>query len=213
LQSELPFSEMPVSDRLSPQVLSWLARSFETMEEWKAKAAVVFFASNGDSAVSRNRVAAVVRNYFVNESLKAEEVKQWQKDCEQVEVVEIVPPKVSASNSTYVDWLFVADYLLLACGSTAEALLEENQRRESECQTLEGSYKIRLIVHEAREVMRGKSDMSDDDVLLEVQGKHKKAALANVKEARRQERANTYHAAPQAPIRPEPMPPYSALYF
>ena len=72
MQSELPFSEMPASDRLAPQVLGWLARSFETIKEWRAKAAEIFFSSNGDSAVSRNRVAVVVRDYFANESLKAE---------------------------------------------------------------------------------------------------------------------------------------------
>ncbi len=213
MQNGTDATQSPASDRLSDSVLEWIGRTYETMEEWKAKARDVFFSSNGDSNLSRNRVASIVRTHFLESPPKAEDVERWKAGFEEIETVHVTPPKVSASNSAYIDWLYIADYLLLACASPTEQLDEENQRRETEFQNVLGSYNIRLIVHDARETLRHNPTLTDNDVLTAVQKKHSKASMANIKEARRLEKANVFHDVPKEPIRAEPMPRYTALYF
>lgn len=213
MQNGIDATQSPASDRLSDSVLEWLGRTYETMEEWKAKARDVFFSSNGDSNLSRNRVASIVRAHFLESPPKPEDVERWKAGFDEIETVHITPPNVSASNSAYVDWLYIADYLLLACASPTEQLDAENQRRETEFQNVLGSYNIRLIVYDAREKLRHDPTLTDNDVLAAVQKKHPKASMANIKEARRLEKANVFHDAPKEPIRAEPMPRYTALYF
>ena len=72
---------------------------------------------------------------------------------------------------------------------------------------------MRLIVHDAREKLRRNPALTDDDVLAAVQTKHSKASMANINEARRLEKANVFHGVPKEPVRAEPMPRYTALYF
>lgn len=213
MQNGIDATQSPDSDHLSVSVLEWLGRTYETMEEWKAKARDVFFSSNGDSNLSRNRVASIVRTHFLESPPKPEHVERWKAGFEEIETVHVTPPKVSPSNSAYVDWLYIADYLLLACASPTEQLDEENQRRESEFQNVLGSYNIRLIVHDAREMLRQHSTLTDNEVLAAVQRKHSKASMANIKEAQRLEKANVFHDVPKEPVRAEPMPRYTALYF
>lgn len=213
MKNAIDLTESPPSDRLSGSILGWLARTYKTMEEWKAKARDVFFSSNGDSNLSRIRVAGIVRTHFLETPPKPEDVKRWKRGFEEIETVHVTPPKVSPSNSAYVDWLYVADYLLLACASPTEQLEEENQRRETEFQNVLGSYKIRMVVYDAREQMRDDASLADKDVLAAVQTKHPKASMANIKEARRLEKENVFHVAPKEPIPVQPMPRYSALYF
>ena len=183
------------------------------MEEWKAKAKDVFYSSNGDSNLSRNRVASIVRTYFLETPPKPEDVQRWKTGFEEIETVHVTPPNVSASNSAYVDWLYIADYLLLACASPTEQLDEENQRRETEFQNVLGSYKIRLIVHDAREKLRNETTLTDTDILAAVKKVYPKASMANIKEARRLEKGKVFHAVPKEPIPAEQMPRYTALNF
>jgi len=183
------------------------------MEKWKAKAKEVFFSSNGDSNLSRIRVASIVRTHFLETPPEPEDVERWKKGFDEIETVHVMPPKVSPSNSAYVDWLYIADYMLLACASPTDWLDEENQRRETEYQHVLGSYRIRSIVYDARERMRHDTTLSDNDILVAVQKDHLKASMANIKEARRLEKGNVYHASPKEPIPADPMPRYTALYF
>jgi len=213
LQNELDFTESPASDHLSCSVLEWVARTYETMEEWKAKAKDVFFSSNGDSNLSRNRVASIVRSHFLETPPKPENVQRWKTGFEEIEAIHVLPPKVSASNSAYVDWLYIADYLLLACASPTEQIDEENQRRETEFQNALGSYKIRSIVHDACGKMRNDTTISDNEILVDVQKENPKASMANIKEARRLEKGKVLHNAPKEPIPAEPMLRYTPLYF
>ena len=125
----------------------------------------------------------------------------------------MAPPKVSASNAAYVDWLFVADYLLLACASPSEQLEAENERRETEFQNVWSSYSIRLIVHAAREEMRQTPGLTDQDCLAAIQSRHEKVSMANIKEARRLEKMRSALEPPRSPTRAEPMRPYCSLFF
>lgn len=203
----------PASDRLSESVLEWLGRGYRTMEEWKAVATNVFFSCNGDGHLARNRVASFVRSHLLDSVPSSENVKRWSRGIEVIENVVVSPPKVSASNAAYVDWLFVADYLLLTCASPSEQLDEENQRRETEFQNVWSSYGIRLIVHAAREEMRRTPGLTDENCLAAIQSRHGKASMANIKEARRLEKTRTALEPPRSPTRAAPMRPYCSLFF
>ncbi len=205
--------ELETSDQSTATALEWIARSYESMEEWKKKAREVFYCMNGNSEVTRNRVAAIVRFYFVETPPKAEDVKRWKQGGKETEIVHVVPPKISASNSAYVDWVHVADYLLLPCAALSEELDAENQLREAEYRTAFDSFKIRTMVHDARTLMRETPNATESELLALLTAKHDKAALAHIKEAKRLERANVRYAPPKAPTPSTPMPRYVPLYF
>jgi len=208
-------------DRFSADVNAWLMRCYETQEAWKKKAREVFMVSNGDSVLSRIRVAAMVRKYFLEERPQAEEVDRWNESYEHIEKVYVEPPSISESNAGYVDWLYVADYLLLACAGITDEITEENQLRETEYQQSWSSYQLRLAAYAARSLIREHPDMDDDGVkkLLDERIKEllndprKKASNANVQEARRLEAAKLPHVEPMPPERPEPMPRHKSIYF
>jgi len=206
-------SDTATPPRLSGSILDWIGRTYKAMEAWKSKAAEVFFASNGDSNLSRNRVASIIRTHFVETILEPETVERWKGGFEEIESVVVTPPKITVSNSTYIDWLYVADYLLLACASPSDVLAEENQRRETEYQSVLTSYRIRLVVHHVRESIRNAGQVSDDDLLVMAKEKYSKASMANIKEARRLESIDAEHELPREPFPAEPMPRYASLYF
>ena len=151
--TQLVLEGLETSDQSTVTALEWFARTYESMEEWKGKAREVFYSTNGNSEVTRNRVAAMVRYYFVETLQKAEDVKRWKKGGKETDIIHVVPPKISASNSAYVDWGYIADYLLLACAALSDELDAENQLRDTEYRTAFDSYRIRTMVHDARSLM------------------------------------------------------------
>jgi len=208
-------------DRFSAGVNAWLMRCYETQETWKKKARKVFMDFNGESVLSRIRVAAMVRKYFLEERPQAEEVDRWNEFYEQIEKVHVEPPGISGSNAGYVDWLYVADYLLLACAGITDEITEEHQLRETEYQQSWSSYQLRLAVYAARTLIKEHPQMDDDGIkkLLDERIKEllndprKKASNANVEEARRLDAAGLPHVEPMQPERPKPMPRYKSIYF
>lgn len=201
------------SDRHSAEVLDWLMRCYKTQERWKNLARRIFFLSNGDSVLSRTRVAGRVRQHFVEGKPKTEDVERWQESYEGTTKVQIEPPKVSASNAGYVDWLYIADYLLLPCSSPTERFQEENQRRDTEFQQLLGSYQIRMQVHGARGLIEKHADKDDDQILDLLKRDFVKASLANVKEARRLDASNASRNKPLEPEKPPRLDLYASVYF
>lgn len=201
------------ADRLSDDVIGWLMRCYDSQELWKRRARDVFMNSNGDSVLSRTRVASTVRKYFLDTPPPPEDVKRWKENYEDTESVHVEPPKVSASNAGYVDWLYVADYLLLGCAGITDEYNEENQRRETEFQQVLSSYQLRLAVHDARNLVREQPQLTDDSILDLLRKTHEKASLANMKEARRLERASALHSKPIAPERPDPLRRYNSVFF
>lgn len=183
------------------------------MEEWKNRGKDVFFAANGDSDLARNRVAAFLRAYFLQLPNSPETVSRWAQGFQGTETVELTPPKVTASNSAYVDWLYIADYVLLACASQSERLEAENQLRETEFQSVMNSYNLRLVVHEARQMMKADPAATDDGILQVLKATQPNASLANVKEARKLEKSNARFNPPVMPLPAKPMQRYTALYF
>lgn len=193
--------------------LKWIARSYQSMEQWKLKGKELFFLLNGQSDATRNRLAAIIRKYFVETPPDTEELSRWKRDSTEQEIIRVDPPKISASNSVYVDWGYLADYVLLPCAAVSEELEAENQRRATEYRQAWESYMIRLAVFDARTILREKPALNDAALLAQLQTKHEKAAAAHVKEARRLERNGVQYAAPVPPVETPAMPRYMPLYF
>lgn len=204
---------LETSEQSTSTAIEWLARSYESMEKWKRTGKELFFSLNGQSDVARNRLASVIRKYFVETPPVAEDVRRWKRDSTELETIRVTPPKISASNSAYVDWGYLADYVLLACAAVSEELEEENQKRASEYRQSLESYNIRLAVYDARTIIREKKDLNDTDVLTQLQTKHEKAAAAHVKEARKLERNDIRYAPPKSPKESPEMSRYVPLYF
>lgn len=193
--------------------IQWLLRSYRTADEWKRKAKDVLFAVNGDSNVARNRVASIIRSYFVDTKLKPEDVERWKPRENAKETVRVVPPTITVSNATYVDWVYIADFLLLACCSVTEELEAENQRRETEFDNALRSYRKRLAVEAVCEVIRQGSTATDKAIVESLKELHPDISEAAVKIARKLEREKIVEPKAKEPQRAEPMPPYNALYF
>lgn len=212
-QHELAFEDAATSDRLSNRVLHWLARSYETLRQWRDRASDTYLATNGDSALARNRVAFDVRAYFLQGRLAAEKLDKWRPGFESLEEIEVAPPKVSPSNAAYVDWIRVADYLLLGVASPTEPLDRANQQRETEFQAAIGSWRIRQVVYSGATAIRADPELTDQDLLARIKKDQPAASMANIKEARRVSRDGHPLEAPQQPEAAAAMGPYQPLYF
>ena len=204
-----------IPDTSSSTPIQWLLRSYQTSVEWKAKARAVFFSSNGDSNLARNRVAGIVRSYFIENKnrLEPENIGRWKDGENVIENHHVVPPKVSESNSTYVDWVYIADFLLLPLISLLDELETENRLRVTEYENALRSYKKRVAVEEAREVIRQDSNMPDDVIWESLKSRHPEGSLAAVKFARKLEKTNAKEPKAKEPKPSVPLPNYKSLYF
>jgi len=200
-------------DRLSDDVLAWLNRDDENQEAWKQNGRDVFLSSNGDSVLSRTMLASQVRRYFLEDRPETEIVRRWNKGHTEIVSVRVDPPRISASNAGYVDWLFIADYLLLCCSGAAEFLLDENTRRDSAYQQLMSSYEIRRLSWEACQLIRQDPETSDEEILATLRRKNEKASMANVKQARRLVKPGNRTAEPVKPEQAEALQAYRPIYF
>ncbi|MEX2188606.1 MAG: hypothetical protein WD875_17490 [Pirellulales bacterium] len=200
-------------DQLTEQLLHWLMRRYETQEAWKEMAQDVFMRSNGDAALSRCRVAAIVRRYCMGERTILRSSRFARSSVELTTGHDDEPVPVTASNAGYVDWLYVADYLLLRCAALSDEYVDENKQREAEFQQLLGSYELRCNVYRARKTIRDNPGLVDADILDAIKLENSSASLANVREARRQERANIAFREPIKPEKPRELERYKPVYF
>ncbi len=183
------------------------------MEYWKKRGKEIFLSANGQRQVSRNRLACEIRRYFVETPPKPEDVQRWTSDGKSIETVRVVPPKINASNSAYIDWNYIADYVLLACSVMDEDFEAENQIRQDEYRSLYDSYVIRKSVHDARIAIRSNPKLDDDGLMEQLKKGNPKIALAHIKEARRLEKIDDRFKEPTAPEPSPPLEPYEPQYF
>lgn len=192
--------------------VEWIARSYESAEQWKKKSGEVFYSVNGESNVARNRVAAMVRDYFLALSPEPEAVRRWKKGSDEIETIIMQPPKVSESNAAYFDWVHIADFLLLACASPNDES-PENQTRDNEYRKVLESFRIRNIVFHARHELISRPGASDEELLASLVSSHPTVALAHIKEARRLERSGSTNPEPKQPSPPSHVPLFVPIYF
>ncbi len=206
-----PWNDLSGSPLLRTPI-EWIARSYESSEQWKKQAREVFLSVNGECNVARNRVAAMVRDYFIGLPSEPEAVRRWKKGSDDIETIIMQPPKISASNAAYFDWVMIADFLLLACAASNDDL-PENQTRDNEYRAVLESFRIRNIVFIARKELAAKPEVLDDDLLASLRPAHPTAALAHIKEARRLERSAIPNSQPLEPLPPSHVPLFTPIYF
>ena len=209
---ELPAWNSSMDTPLQRTPIEWVSRNYESSEQWKKKAREVFYSVNGESNVSRNRMSAILRDYFLSLSPEPEAVRRWKKGSDEIETVIMQPPRVSASNAAYFDWVHIADFLLLACASPNDES-PENQTRDHEYRAVLESFRIRNIVFHARKELISRPGASDEELLISLVSLHPTVALAHIKEARRLERAGATNQEPKEPSPPSHVPLFVPIYF
>ena len=212
-QHNFDFETAAASDRLSNRVLQWLARSYETLLEWRQLATAAYIAANGDHALARNRVAFDVRAHFLEGDLLPADLEKWRPGFDDLQNFRMDPPKVSPSNAAYVDWIRIADYLLLSAASPIDIIDRANQQRETEYQSAISSYRIRRIVFETAATLRSDPELPDERLLSRIQKDHPDASMANIKEGRRVAKDGHPITAPKEPGAASAIGPYRPLYF
>ncbi len=210
---ELPAWNSSKDAPLQRTPIEWLSRSYESSEQWKKKAREVFLSVNGESNVARNRVAALVRDYFVSLSSETEAVRRWKKGSDEIETIIMQPPNVSASNAAYFDWVLIADFLLLACASPNEGI-PENQTRDTEYRAVLESFRIRYKVFQARMELIAKPGASDEDLRASLSpADPSEVVQAHIDAARRLERSGLPNNAPLEPSATSHVPLFVPIYF
>ena len=205
-----------MTDRTSA-VCHWVKRSYEASKKWEQLAVDVYREAEGDSCLARTILASSLRAYFVDGKPQAETIRRWKEGCDGQEELNIKPPKVGESNASYVDWLYVADYLLLPCSSLRDDFDELNTVRKSQYRALFQSFQLRSYVVKAIEILEERSRLSDEEIVdllkSESGDDDVKPSLATVKEAKRWTRADEKPRKIEAPVEPAYLGLYEPLYF
>jgi hypothetical protein len=207
------FDEHEVSQEQASSVLEWLARSYESLEQWKRDAKDIFYSLNGQSEAARNRLAMKLRDYFMNTMPSAEDVRRWNRDHTVIETVRVPPPKLPTARLAYIDWCYLADHILLSCAVEDDSFREENQRRVNESRATAESYDILCAIFEARKIIQADRELKNEQILKVLKNGAAYATEAHVKEARRQERDGEALVQPRLPPASIPLPKYKPLYY
>src|SRR5688500_11263900 len=93
-------------------VLDWLTKDYETAEYWKNIGKEMHLACNGDSALTRHRLADALRRSISKLQPGPVKYQGWNDDFSEIIELEIDAPEIGAANDAYVDWVRLADYLL-----------------------------------------------------------------------------------------------------
>lgn len=193
-------------------VLQWIARSYESYRRWRERGREIYLACNGDAGLARVRIAAEVRQAVASADPPSQGGEE-PCDLPLLDGATADATALPASRLPYVDWVFVADYVLLACREPFAALIQENTRRKEEYRRMWESYVRRRWVIAARKLMRSDAGRNVEEILAALKVEHPRITKANVLEAQRQERAGVPLRKPFRPSRPRLLRPYSPVYF
>lgn len=139
------------------------------------KAAAVFVECNGDSELARLKLAALLRQEFLNSNI-SRDVEDVKADREHA--------------AQFIDWIYEADQLLWCCSEEGdlpvgrEPTERENQRREAEYRRNLRNYRRVRAVHGAITIIRKDPEASDETILEKLTKRHIKAKPSDVREAR-----------------------------
>ena len=114
------------------EMVGWLYRDFESYENWKARGREIFLQVDGSSDGARKTLASDLCKYACGEKRKLVNVRNWREDLSEIVVHRVKPPDVSTSNCKEIEWLEIADYILLAASGGWEGIQIDNQRRSAE---------------------------------------------------------------------------------
>jgi len=193
----------------SEQVLHWLCRDFDTTEKWKRAARSVFLKTLGDSVLARYYLADDIRQEVTGAAESPPpSVNSPEEDGFGLQAV--ARPKVA---SPYVNWIWVADYFLLAAANAWDELDEENQKRRDAYRRTFDGWEARKKVSAVRTYLEGHPEADDEEVKRELKKSGSEIANIQISLARK----TPYDTCPgKAELEPEPPPylaPYQSLYF
>jgi len=193
----------------SEQVLRWLCRDFDTTEKWKRQARSVFLKSMGDSTLARYYLADDIRQEITGTAESPPPSVSSQEE-EGFTLKAADRPKVTPP---YVNWIWVADYFLLAAANEWDELDEENQkRRDAYRRTIDG-WEARKKVSAVRKYLEGHPKADNEEVKAELKRSGSEIANIQISLARKV----PYDTCPGKPeLEPELPPflgPYQSLYF
>lgn len=196
-------------------ICHWLKRSYEVSQGWSERAVAIYLQAQGDAVHARTVMASEVRNHFMSEKPDTEVVDRWKDGHKEIESVEMTPPKVNESNAAYIDWLYVADYLLLCCGTTRDEFDHANSTRRAMHRKVYQSYVLRSLVVDAISLIEEQPEISDEDAVKKLKSKDEEspASLATLKEARRWVRQGEKPLATIEPESPKDIELYKSVYF
>lgn len=204
------------TDRTSA-ICHWLKRSYKIEQQWSEKATRIYLESQGDAILARTVLASDVRRHFLVDKPSEETVERWNEGHTEIDKILVTPPKISESNAAYVDWLYVADYLLLCCGSTRDEFDQVNSVRQGQFRSLLQSYFLRQFVIDAIGLIEREAGISDEDIVKRLKSlatdEDIQPSLASVKEARRWLKDGVNPKAVVRPEMPREIAIYQAIYF
>ena len=197
------------------KVLDWLTKDYETGEYWKDIGKEIHLASNGDSTLTRYRLADTLRRSMSKLQPGPVKYEKWNSDFTEVVTAEIDAPAISVSNETYVDWIRLADYLLLAA-AVAEwpKRDEENQRRKMIYDQCRRGYEARMIVKAVAEYLEKHPTATDKDIKASLNRDGREILQVHISHAKKiVPHTSGREIVEQEPEPPAEIKPYMPLYF
>lgn len=195
------------------KVHEWITKDYITAEYWKDIGKELYLAASGDSNLTRHRLADVLRRSFSKLQQGTVTYERWNDDFSAIVKIEIDTPEIGTSNDAYVDWLRIADYLLLAAASTWPRLEEENQRRKTMYDQALRGFETRKAVMVVAEHLKANPESTDGDIQAAVNREGFEVAQSHVAQARKA----TLHTTGREIVEREPeavqqLERYSSLY-
>lgn len=196
------------------KVNEWLQKDYQTGEYWKNVGKEIYLVANGDCALTRHRLADVLRRSISKLQPGPVTYQKWKDDFSEIEKVEIESPNISATNDAYVDWLRLADFLLLAAASTWPRLEEENMRRRAMYDQARRGYEARMIVKEIAEYLKEHPTVTDGDIQATLNKPNREVAQIHIAKAKQLiPHTAGREISEREPEEPSPLNRYTPLYF
>lgn len=193
------------------KVHEWLTKDCPSAEYWKEIGKELYLVSDGDCVLTRHRLADVLRRSISKLQPGPVTYEKWKDDFSEITKVEIESPGIGATNDAYVDWLRIADYLLLAAASTWPKLDEENQRRRTMYDQARRGYEARTIVKAVAAYLEEHPKAPDGDIQAALKHDVGQVHIAQAKKVT--PHTSGREIVEQGPEMPAQIERYKPLYF
>jgi len=195
------------------KVLDWITKDFETCEYYKNVGKELYLVSNGDSVITRYRLADLMRRNMSKLQPRPVKYQTWNDDYTEIITVEMTPAEITTANEAYVDWLRLADYLLLAAAGPSEKLDQENQRRRTMYEASQRGYQARKIVESVAKYLKENPEATDKDIKSALNDDGREVLQIHIQQAKKIPSPHGREIIEQPPEAPAEIGSYKTLYF
>lgn len=192
------------------KVMEWISKDFESYSYWTNLGQEMFLFANGNCEVTRYRVADALRRSVTRQPPGQVQVQRWNDDFSSIVTIDVEPPAVTVANQLHVDWIRIADYVLLAAKDPFDRLDDENQRRKELGDWVTNSFEKRQLARKIKAFIAENPELSDDQVIEAMRKENKDVLKANIVLARKLADSNLDELEP-TPL--EAIAGYKSLYF